>query len=130
MPAKYTLHAFRNLCEQRTTAAYHSIQKETEKLLADPLHTLSWGMQLFSAAADRAVWLEALQTVQHAINSDSDEADAAPIIAALQQNALRNILQAARSPARSSSPTSNLAEQERSAAYARMLDAHPFEALL
>ena len=86
------------------------VAKFAEELVKFPDHTLQWSMGMFSAGAEVVV----ARHVKHAVESGST-------YEMFVENVQRRVLQAAASPSRSTSVTSNLTEQEVNAKFAALI---------
>ncbi len=80
-----------------------------ERLAGNPENAFSWSMEAFDAAADKSVFGQVAYYFERGLSVEE-----------IKELADREVYRGARSPARSTSPVSNLMEQEVVAAYARV----------
>lgn len=92
------------------------IDKFKEELSKDPAHALSWGTGVFQAAAT----LKVAQMLVYAFTER--EGENMCTIEQARETMMDRVMNKARYPAQSTSPTSNLMEQYEAAAYAEALD--------
>ncbi len=90
--------------------AQSELAEWTEKLAKDPSYALDWGMTAFKAAAD----IKVLSMVAYYFSMGLDVSD-------IRTEFDKEVYRGASFPCRSTSPTSNLMEQEIVAAYARAI---------
>jgi len=105
---------------KRFTAKAKSAQEQCDKFAAefakDPAHALSWSNNVFQEAAR-------LKIAQMMVYAFTEREDGVVLtVAAAREVCLERIMNKARWPAQSTSPTSNLMEQFEAAAYAEALD--------
>ncbi len=81
----------------------------TAAFLRNPLQTLSWGGKYFDYAGE----LEVAYRVKHMFEYGTTQAE-------ILESAMDKVVRAARNPARSTSPTSNLAEAAETTAWAKV----------
>lgn len=96
---------------RRLESARADIAEFAAKLVADPVHAMGWSDDAFKAAAKVKVF----SLVEASLANGASPED----IAKWGVNAA---IRAARDPARSSSPTSNIMEQEVAAAWAEIAE--------
>jgi hypothetical protein len=110
-----------DLAAWKIKSATKDIEEYAAKVLKDPAHALSWGSGAFEAAATIKVWSEVKQWLAAA---EERKGDLTPetVVAKIVEQMTREALRGALYPARSTSVTSNLMEQEVLAARARLLD--------
>jgi hypothetical protein len=101
------LERFQRLA-QYETATIDRFKKELDK---DPAYALSWGCEVFAAAAK-------LRILKQLINALEDEQTTTENI---RDHLMGHIMHKSRYPAQSTSPTSNLIEQYELAACARIV---------
>jgi hypothetical protein len=111
MSAK-ALKKFTEIAEQ----AQANIDKFKAALDKDPAHALSWGLDAFHNAAR----LKVATMLVYAFTER--EGEIVCTIAQARDTLLDRVMNKARWPAQSTSPTSNLMEQYEAAAYAEALD--------
>jgi hypothetical protein len=111
MSAK-ALKKFTAIAEQ----AQAQIDKFQAELSKDPAHALSWGLNAFQAAAR----LKVATMLVYAFTPR--EGETSYTIKQARDTLLDRVMNKARYPAQSTSPTSNLMEQYEAAAYAEALD--------
>jgi len=111
MTAK-ALKKFTAIAEQ----AQHQIDKFKAELDKDPAHALSWGNGVFHSAAR----LKVAGMLVYAFTEREGETTCT--IEQARETVLDRVMNKARYPAQSTSPTSNLMEQYEAAAYAEALD--------
>ena len=104
---------------KRFTAMAEQAQAHCDKFAADfakdPSHALSWGLNVFQNAAR-------LKVAQMMINAFAEEREHKCTIEDARETLMDRVMNKARYPAQSTSPTSNLMEQYEAAAYAEALD--------
>lgn len=106
------LDIFNRMSEQATT----DLAKFSKSFGDDPCHALKWSLSAFEAAAK-------LEVAKSLIWSFTPRVDWAPVTVAQATKQIENqLLNAARYPAWSTSPTSNLIDQCRLAALTEALD--------
>lgn len=99
-------------------SAEATLKSFTEKLAKDPSYELSWGGDAFRAAAR----LKVFKSVQTYLN-DQDKLAADEVkIENVRKEAYNNVIRGAKHPARSTSPCSNLMEQEVTVAWSDVLE--------
>jgi len=105
---------------KRFTSKAKAAQEQCDKFAADfakdPAYALSWGNSVFQEAAR----LKIAQMMVHAFTERED--GAVLTVATAREVCLDRVMNKARWPAQSTSPTSNLMEQFEAAAYAEALD--------
>jgi len=106
------LNKFTAIVEQ----AQANIDKFKEQLDKDPAHALSWGLDAFHNAAR----LKIASMLVYAFTPR--EGSSASTIQEAREFLMDRVMNKARYPAQSTSPTSNLMEQYEAAAYAEALD--------
>jgi len=106
------LKKFTSIAAQAQT----QIDKFKAALDKDPAHALSWGTGVFQAAAT----LKVAHMLVYAFTER--EGEVMCTIEQARDTLLDRVMQKARYPAQSTSPTSNLMEQYEAAAYAEALD--------
>jgi hypothetical protein len=102
--------------EYRLDAAKAVLAKFAEGFAKDPLYALSWGQDVYEAAA----W----NSIAGGLIKDMPAEGAAEKILELAQ---REVFQAARSPASSTSATSNLAKQAEAQVWAKVYEMFSWE---
>jgi hypothetical protein len=118
-------HAFDALVRRTDRAiesAQHTIGKFHAAIDNDPAYAMSWGMDAYRAAATLKVQTIVLHTLTVADDDAFPNVTRANVVALLTKDFSVDIMREARSPARSTSPTSNLMEQEILAAKATWID--------
>lgn len=105
--------------DDTTEALKASLARWGERFAADPPDALSWGDDTFRDAArlNVARWMQYLLCSDHA-KSLSD----AGVVAHIERRLRDEVLQRSREVSRSTSPTSNLMDDERRAAFARVYE--------
>lgn len=111
MSAK-ALKKFTAIAEQ----AQAQIDKFQTELSKDPSYALSWGLGAFQSAAR----LKVAKMLVYAFTEREDETTCT--IAQARETLMDRVMNKARYPAQSTSPTSNLMEQYEAAAFAEALD--------
>jgi hypothetical protein len=105
---------------KKFTAIAEQAQKQIDKFKAeldkDPAYALSWGNGVFQSAAR----LKVAQMMVYAFTPR--EGEVMCTIEQARDTCLDRVMNKARYPAQSTSPTSNLMEQYEAAAYAEALD--------
>lgn len=105
---------------KRFTSMAQRAQAQCDKFAAefakDPAYALSWGNSVFQEAAR----LKIAQMMVHAFTEREDGVILS--VEAAREVCLERVMNKARWPAQSTSPTSNLMEQYEAAAYAEALD--------
>jgi len=101
------LERFQRLAQYETA----TIDKFKQELDKDPAYALSWGCEVFAAAAK-------LRILKQLINALEDEQTTTENI---RDHLMGHIMHKSRYPAQSTSPTSNLIEQYELAACARIV---------
>jgi hypothetical protein len=105
---------------KKFTAIAEQAQKQIDKFKAeldkDPAYALSWGLGAFQSAAR----LKIANMLVYAFTPR--EGETVCTIAQARETLMDRVMNKARYPAQSTSPTSNLMEQYEAAAYAEALD--------
>jgi hypothetical protein len=104
----------------------HTLGRFHAAIDADPSSAMSWGMDAFRAAAMLKVQTIVLRTLRAADDDAIPDVTRANAVASLTKEFTASILSDARHPARSTSPTSNLMEQEIIGAKAKWVDDSQF----
>ena len=112
MMTEKALKKFTAVAEQAQVA----IDKFKEELDKDPAYALNWGLTAFQSAAR----LKVASMLVYAFTPR--EGTSASTIQEAREFLMDRVMNKARYPAQSTSPTSNLMEQYESAAYAEALD--------
>jgi hypothetical protein len=103
-------------------SAQHTIGKFHAAIDSDPSYAMSWGMDAYRAAASMKVQTIVLRWLD-VVNDDAyPNVTRDNVVAMITNEFTRDVMREARSPARSTSPTSNLMEQEILAAKATWID--------
>ena len=97
-------------------AAQEQCDKFAESFAKDPAHALSWGNSVFQSAAR----LKVANMLVYAFTER--EGDTVCTLEQARDTLLDRVMNKARYPAQSTSPTSNLMEQFEAAAYAEALE--------
>lgn len=95
---------------RRLATARAKIEKFQAEVELDPAHALSWGIGAFAAAAE-------IRVLRQVVADFESGATAAEVKSWL----MSHVIQGSRTPAHSTSPTSNLIEQYVLASYAEVL---------
>ena len=106
------LKKFTAIAEQ----AQNQIDKFKAELNKDPAYALSWGLNVFQNAAR----LKVAKMLVYAFTER--EGETVCTLEEARETLLTRVMNKARYPAQSTSPTSNLMEQYEAAAYAEALD--------
>ena len=105
---------------KKFTAIAEQAQKQIDKFKAeldkDPAYALSWGLNVFQNAAR----LKVAKMLVYAFTER--EGETVCTLEEARETLLTRVMNKARYPAQSTSPTSNLMEQYEAAAYAEALD--------
>lgn len=110
------------LTDRRIEEARDTLAAFAAKLTEHPDHTLTWGMEAFRAAASFKVNAIVKQWLDAAADDANDNVTPENVVEKITEHFTRDALSAARNPSRSTSPTSNLMEQEIASAKAEWLD--------
>lgn len=112
--------ATRLLCaaNQMAENADYQIEKFKQAFSVNPAHAFEWSQVAFTAAAQ----LQAAQAVRHWLTNDENPRPMEERLEAVTREMNRLVRRAARYPSRSSSPQSNIMEQETGAAFAALLE--------
>lgn len=111
--ADYALRTLSNLIESAQT----TLDTFQEELPKNPAYALKWADKVFTAAAQKDV----CSTLIHRINNAVDRGEA-DIQGLTIQYIQGQVTRGAMYPTRSTSPSSNMVEQETLSAYARLLE--------
>lgn len=130
----YRLELLRWRLEDMRDRAQALVVKFAEEVVKDPAYKMGWSMDAFSAAARVKVsnellrWLEPRSEEElAAVNERRAQEGQPPLTDAVlleiaNEQVTRNALRLARSPARSTSPVSNLLEQEECRSWAELAE--------
>lgn len=110
-----SLDKLREAADEGIAHATDELKDFADKLAKDPSYAMSWSGDAFTHAAEHKVW----STVRSYCDDVEDPDNRMDLIIKLVQN---NALRGARHPERSTSPASNLMNQEMTIAWASVLD--------
>jgi hypothetical protein len=100
----------------------HTLGRFHAAIDADPSSAMTWGMDAFRAAAMLKVQTIVLRWLDVVDDDAYPNVTRASVVSMITNEFTRDVMREARSPSRSTSPTSNLMEQEILAAKATWLD--------
>ena len=106
----------RDRLEQMLASSKEGLEEFKEKLDQDPTYAMQWADKVFTYAAQHKVAADLL----HGLKANT--VGEAEFLKRAQEYLTREVLQAARCPGRSTSPSSNHMDEELAAAKARLLE--------